>query len=268
MESDVTNEEPGGGKEKSVVTPEEGSANQDENAVTEAESSPTQEENEVKEEPAGVEEEVAAAQEDISGTAEESVAAEEESAEVKEESVAADLSASAKLWYVIHTYSGFENKVKASLEDRFAHSGLTDKLGDIIIPTEEVVEIRGGKKKISSRKFYPGYVLISVDMDQDIWYLIKNTPKVTGFPGGASPAPLSATEVKDVMDQIKGEAKAPKPKFIFEKGENVRVIEGPFMNFNGVVEEVNPDKGKVKVMVSIFGRATPVELEFPQIESV
>jgi transcriptional antiterminator NusG len=105
-------------------------------------------------------------------------------------------------------------------------------------------------------------------MDQDIWYLIKNTSKVTGFPGGVSPAPLTATEVKDIMDQIKGEAKAPKQKFIFEKGENVRVIEGPFMNFNGVVEEVNPDKGKVKVMVSIFGRATPVELEFPQIERV
>ncbi|MDH5458007.1 MAG: transcription termination/antitermination protein NusG [Nitrospinota bacterium] len=175
---------------------------------------------------------------------------------------------SAKKWYVIHTYSGFENKVKLSLEERFAHEGLTDKLGDIVIPVEEVVEIRGGKKKVSSRKFYPGYVLINVDMDQDIWYLIKNTPKVTGFPGGASPAPLTATEVKDVMDQIKGEAKAPKQKFVFEKGENVRVIEGPFMNFNGVVEEVNPDKGKVKVMVSIFGRATPVELEFPQIERV
>ncbi len=177
-------------------------------------------------------------------------------------------SAATQEWYVIHTYSGYENKVKMSLEDRFAHAGLMDKLGEIIIPTEEVVEIRGGKKKISSRKFYPGYVLIKVEMDQDIWYLIKNTPKVTGFPGGATPAPLTETEVKDVMDQIKGEAKAPKPKFIFEKGENVRVIEGPFMNFNGVVEEVNPDKGKVKVMVSIFGRATPVELEFPQIEAV
>lgn len=179
-----------------------------------------------------------------------------------------DAGPSAKRWYVIHAYSGFENKVKLSLEERFAHAGLMDKLGEIIIPTEEVVEIRGGKKKVSSRKFYPGYVLINVEMDQDIWYLIKDTPKVTGFPGGATPVPLSEAEVKDVMDQVKGEAKAPKPKFIFEKGENVRVIEGPFMNFNGVVEEVNPDKGKVKVMVSIFGRATPVELEFPQIERV
>jgi transcription termination/antitermination protein NusG len=246
MESDVTNEENDVDKDKGAVTKEEGSAAQEENDVVSEEKAVA---------PAVVEEEVATAPE------ENSVAAEEEASEVAEQD-------STKKWYVIHTYSGFENKVKLSLEERFAHSGLTDKLGDIIIPTEEVVEIRGGKKKISSRKFYPGYVLISVDMDQDIWYLIKNTSKVTGFPGGATPAPLSAAEVKDVMDQIKGEAKAPKPKFIFEKGENVRVIEGPFMNFNGVVEEVNPDKGKVKVMVSIFGRATPVELEFPQIERV
>lgn len=237
MESDVTNEENGVRKEESDVTHEEGSAA-----------------------PAKV------TAEEVSEASEEKAGAEDDKAEVAEESPAVE--DPAKKWYVIHTYSGFENKVKLSLEERFAHSGLTDKLGDIIIPTEEVVEIRGGKKKVSSRKFYPGYVLISVDMDQDIWYLIKNTPKVTGFPGGASPAPLSKMEVKDVMDQIKGEAKTPKPKFIFEKGENVRVIEGPFMNFNGVVEEVNPDKGKVKVMVSIFGRATPVELEFPQIERV
>ena len=225
------------------------------------ESDVTNEENDV------AQEEDAVTKEESPATPEGNNVVEEEKAAVEEESVVVEQDPT-KQWYVIHTYSGFENKVKMSLEERFAHAGLTDKLGDIIIPTEEVVEIRGGKKKISSRKFYPGYVLISVDMDQDIWYLIKNTSKVTGFPGGASPAPLSATEVKDVMDRIKGEAKTPKPKFIFEKGENVRVIEGPFMNFNGVVEEVNPDKGKVKVMVSIFGRATPVELEFPQIERV
>ncbi len=252
---------------------EENSVNKEENAVPEEEGSATQEENNViKEEKAVVEEEKAVAQavveEEVVATPEEdSVPAAEESAAVEEDSMVVEQD-SAKQWYVIHTYSGFENKVKLSLEERFAHEGLTDKLGDIVIPVEEVVEIRGGKKKISSRKFYPGYVLINVEMDQDIWYLIKNTSKVTGFPGGASPAPLTAAEVKDVMDQIKGEAKAPKQKFIFEKGENVRVIEGPFMNFNGVVEEVNPDKGKVKVMVSIFGRATPVELEFPQIERV
>jgi len=255
------------------VDDEENSVNKEENAVPEEEGSATQEENDViKEEKAVVEEEKAVAQavveEEVVATPEEdSVPAAEESAAVEEDSMVVEQD-SAKQWYVIHTYSGFENKVKLSLEDRFAHEGLTDKLGDIVIPLEEVVEIRGGKKKISSRKFYPGYVLINVEMDQDIWYLIKNTSKVTGFPGGASPAPLTAAEVKDVMDQIKGEAKAPKQKFIFEKGENVRVIEGPFVNFNGVVEEVNPDKGKVKVMVSIFGRATPVELEFPQIERV
>ncbi len=268
----MTNEENGVDKEESAVTKEEGPATQEENKMTEEESPATQEENNViKEENAVVEEESAVAQavveEEVATPQEEDSVTAEESAEVTEESVAAEQD-SAKQWYVIHTYSGFENKVKLSLEERFAHAGLTDKLGDIIIPTEEVVEIRGGKKKISSRKFYPGYVLISVEMDQDIWYLIKNTSKVTGFPGGATPAPLTAAEVKDVMDQIKGEAKTPKPKFIFEKGENVRVIEGPFMNFNGVVDEVNPDKGKVKVMVSIFGRATPVELEFPQIERV
>jgi len=252
MESDVTDEGNSVNKEENDVPQEEGSPAQEENNVVEEEKAVAQ---------AVVEEEVAATPETESEpAAEESVEAEEDSMVVDEDS--------AKQWYVIHTYSGFENKVKLSLEERFSHEGLSDKLGDIVIPVEEVVEIRGGKKKVSSRKFYPGYVLINVEMDQDIWYLIKNTSKVTGFPGGASPAPLTATEVKDVMDQIKGEAKAPKQKFIFEKGENVRVIEGPFMNFNGVVEEVNPDKGKVKVMVSIFGRATPVELEFPQIERV
>ncbi len=163
-----------------------------------------------------------------------------------------------KDWYVIHTYSGYENKVKASLEERFTHSGCRDKLGQIVIPTEEVVEIRGGKKKITSRKFFPGYVMVQVEMDQDIWYLIKNTPKVTGYPGGAQPVPLSEEEVKSVLEQMEAEASRPKHTYSFEKGESVRVIEGPFMNFNGVVEEVNPDKGKVKVMVSIFGTATPV----------
>ena len=174
-----------------------------------------------------------------------------------------------KNWYVIHTYSGVEQKVKTSLEEQFERSGSKENLGEIIIPTEEVVEVRKGKKKISSRKFFPGYVLISVDMTQDIWYMIKNTAKVTGFlGGGGTPVPLPEEEVQLIMGQIRGESARPKPKFSFEKGEDVRVIEGPFINFNGVVEEVNEDKGKVKVMVSIFGRATPVELEFPQVELV
>lgn len=170
---------------------------------------------------------------------------------------------------MIHTYSGYERKVKVSLEEQFDHSEFGDMFGEIIIPTEEVVEMSQGKKKISSRKFFPGYVLINVEMAQEIWYMIKNTPKVTGFlGGGASPVPLSESEIKTIMDQVKGESARPKPKFSFDKGEGVRVIDGPFLNFNGVVDDVNLDKGKVRVMVSIFGRATPVELEFSQIEKV
>ena len=174
-----------------------------------------------------------------------------------------------KSWYVIHTYSGFEQKVKISLEEQFERSSSREALGEIIIPVEDVVEVRKGKKKVSSRKFFPGYILISVDMSRDIWYMIKNTAKVTGFLGsGGKPVPLSEDEVKTIKGQISGEASQPKPKFSFEKGESVRVVEGPFINFNGTVDEVNQSKGKVRVMVSIFGRATPVELEFPQIERV
>ena len=174
-----------------------------------------------------------------------------------------------KSWYVIHTYSGFEQKVKTSLEEQFGRSLFKEALGEIVIPVEDVVEIRKGKKKISSKKFFPGYVLISVDMSQDIWYMIKNTAKVTGFlGGGGKPVPLSEEEVTTIKGQLSGETSQPRPKFSFEKGESVRVIDGPFINFNGTVDEVNQEKGKVKVMVSIFGRATPVELEFPQVESV
>jgi transcription termination/antitermination protein NusG len=174
-----------------------------------------------------------------------------------------------KDWYVIHTYSGFEQKVRTSLLEQFERSELKEDLGEIVVPVEEVVEVRKGKKKYSSRKFFPGYVLISVKMSQDVWYMIKNTSKVTGFLGASGlPVPLSKGEVEVVKEQISGKASAPKPKFSFERGESVRVIDGPFVNFNGIVEEVNQDKGKVKVMVSIFGRATPVELEFTQVESV
>jgi len=175
-----------------------------------------------------------------------------------------------KAWYVVHTYSGYEQKVKTNLEDQFQHKGLQDKVGEVVIPTEEVVEIRQGKKRVTSRKFFPGYILVNIEMDQDIWYLIKDTPKVTGFPGASNglPSPLPDDEVKTILEQIRGEATKPKPKISYEKGESVRVIDGPFVNFSGVVEDVNLDKGKVRVMVSIFGRATPVELEFPQVEKV
>ena len=174
-----------------------------------------------------------------------------------------------KNWYVIHTYSGFEQKVKANLMEQFERSARNEDLGEIIVPVEDVVEVRKGKKKISSRKFFPGYILINVEMSQDIWYMIKNTAKVSGFlGGGGKPVPLSEEEMKAVEEQIRGETSQPKHKFSFEKGENVRVVDGPFVNFNGTVDEVNQDKGKVRVMVSIFGRATPVELEFPQVEAV
>jgi len=175
----------------------------------------------------------------------------------------------AKQWYVIHTYSGFESKVKSSIEERLGSTGLADKVTQILVPTEDVVEIRGGKKRVSARKFFPGYVLVEMEMDHDTWYLIKNTPKVTGFLGGGNvPSPLSEEEVEDLLKQARGEKGKPKPKVMFEKGENVRVIDGPFTNFSGVIDEVNPERGKLKVMVSIFGRATPVELEFLQVEKI
>jgi transcriptional antiterminator NusG len=174
-----------------------------------------------------------------------------------------------KQWYVVHTYSGHENKVKASLEERLNAAGLQDRVAQILVPTEDVVEIRGGKRKISSRKFFPGYLLIEMEMGDDVWYTIKNTPKVTGFLGGVKePTPLSDEEVIQIQEHMRGETKEPKPKVLFESGENVRVIDGPFTNFTGVIREVHPERGKLKVMVSIFGRATPVELEFLQVEPV
>ena len=173
-----------------------------------------------------------------------------------------------KKWYVVHTYSGFENKVKIGIEERFKDSNLESMLGDIIIPNEQVVEVKNKGKRVSSRKLFPGYVLIEMECDEETWYLVKNTPKVTGFLGGNNPSSISDSEVDKIIKQTQGEIEKPKPKFDFQKGDSVRVIDGPFVNFNGIVEEVNQDKGKVKVMVSIFGRATPVELEFTQVESV
>jgi transcriptional antiterminator NusG len=174
-----------------------------------------------------------------------------------------------KQWYVIHTYSGHENKVKASLEERLNAEGLQEQVVQILVPTEDVVEIKGGKRRVSSRKFFPGYLLIEMEMSDEIWYVIKDTPKVTGFLGGAkTPTPLSDEEIAQILEHMQGETTEPKPKVAFELGENVRVIDGPFTNFTGVIKEVNPERGKLKVMVSIFGRATPVELEFLQVERV
>ena len=174
-----------------------------------------------------------------------------------------------KQWYVIHTYSGHENKVKASLEERLNSRGLIERVGQILVPAEDVVEIKAGKRRISSRKFFPGYVLIEAEIDDEVWYAIRDTPKVTGFLGGGKdPTPLSEEEVSYIWSQIEGETSEPKPKVIFDAGENVRVTDGPFTNFTGVIREVHPERGKLKVMVSIFGRSTPVELEFLQVEAI
>jgi transcription termination/antitermination protein NusG len=174
-----------------------------------------------------------------------------------------------KQWYVIHTYSGHENKVKVSLEERLGAAGFQELVGQILVPTEDVVEMKGGKRRVSSRKFFPGYLLIEMEMSDEVWYVINNTPRVTGFLGGVkTPTPLSEEEVDQILEHMRGETTEPKPKVSFDLGENVRVIDGPFTNFTGVIKEVNPERGKLKVMVSIFGRATPVELEFLQVERV
>ena len=172
-----------------------------------------------------------------------------------------------KLWYIVHTYSGFEKKVSESLRQRAKAYDLEDQIGRIEIPTEEVVEMKGGKKVVSPKRFFPGYVLVQMDMNDTTWHVIKNTPKVTGFVGaGHRPAPLSQEEVDQVIHQVSVAAEKPKPKYTFEAGEPVRIIDGPFSNFSGVVDEVNLDRNTLKVMVSIFGRSTPVELDFLQVE--
>jgi len=170
-------------------------------------------------------------------------------------------------WYVIHTLTGQEDKVKAGIESKLQEGVLKDKVFQILIPTEQVSEVKDGKKRISLRKFFPGYVLVKMDLDDDVWYAIKNMTGVTGFIGTKTkPIPLLESEVNQIIKQTEERKEKPTPKVIFEKGDNVKVVEGPFINFNGTIEEVNPDKGKVKVMVSIFGRAAPVELEYWQVE--
>lgn len=172
-------------------------------------------------------------------------------------------------WYVIHAYSGFEKAVQRALLDRITRAGMQDKFGQILVPTEEVVEMKSGQKSISERKFFPGYVLIEMDMTDEAWHLVKNTAKVTGFVGGAhgrKPPPISEKEVQSILQQMQEGVEKPKPKVLFEIGESVRVKEGPFTDFHGSVEDVNYDKSKLRVSVTIFGRATPVELEFGQVE--
>ncbi len=174
-----------------------------------------------------------------------------------------------KNWYVIHTYSGFEGRVKASLEERIKTFGLEDKIGNLLIPTEEVVEIKEGKKRVSTKKFFPGYVLVEMYMDEELQRLVQNTPKVTGFLGGGdSPSPLSPQEVGVLLKQVSEGVVPRREKNQFEKGDSVRIVDGPFLGFTGVTDEVNLDHSKLKVLVSIFGRSTPVELGFLQVEKV
>jgi transcriptional antiterminator NusG len=171
-------------------------------------------------------------------------------------------------WYVLQAYSGFEHQVKRSLEDRVARAGMQNKFGQILVPTEEVIEMRDGHKRKSERKFFPGYVLVQMDLDDESWHLVNGVPKVLGFIGGSSdrPAPITDREAQAILQRVQEGFNKPKPKILYEPGEVVRVTDGPFNDFNGVVEEVNYEKNRLRVAVLIFGRSTPVELEFSQVE--
>lgn len=173
----------------------------------------------------------------------------------------------AKKWYAVHTYSGFEEKVKASIEEKVRLNNIEDKISKIIIPSEKIIEVKGKKKTETGKKFYPGYILIEMELDDETWYLVKNTPRVTGFIGKASPVPLSDDEIDSILSQIE---KGPPPvvKSKFEKGDSVKIIEGPFSGFNGVIDDIDLDHSRLRVMVSIFGRQTPVELSFFQVEKI
>ena len=176
----------------------------------------------------------------------------------------------AKKWYVVHAYSGFEKNVQKTLKERIEREGMQDYFGQILVPVEEVVDIKNGKRTLSERKFFPGYVLAEMEMTDDSWHLVKSTPRVTGFIGGTAnrPLPITQREVDSIMQQIQTGGEKPKPKVQFEVGQRIRVNEGPFADFNGVVDEVNYERNKLKVSVQIFGRATPVELDFIQVEKV
>jgi len=173
-----------------------------------------------------------------------------------------------KRWYGVHTYSGYENKVRLSLLERIKNHGMEELFGEILIPSETVMEMKKGEKRTSSRKFFPGYILVNMELSDETWHIVKETSKVTGFVGGNQPFPILDEEVQKITRRMEEGAERPKPKVLFEVGETVRVTDGPFLNFTGVVDDVKPEKAKLRVMVSIFGRATPVELEFMQVEKV
>ncbi len=172
-------------------------------------------------------------------------------------------------WYIVHTYSGFENKVKKNLEERVKRLGQEDYFGQVVVPTEQVVELKKGQKKTSSRKFYPGYILVQMALTKESWHIVRNTPKVTGFVGGdVNPTPIPEEETERILRQMEEGVSKPKPKYRFEEGDEVRVIDGPFSNFQGVVDELKPDKEKLRVLITIFGRPTPVELDFIQVNKI
>lgn len=175
----------------------------------------------------------------------------------------------AKAWYVIHTYSGYENKVKSSIEQRLHHLGMEDAVSQILIPAQDVFEHKKGQKHVTSRKFFPGYLMAEMEMTDEIWYIIKNTPKVTGFVGaGSRPTPMSEKEVEVIIEQMRIGVAKPRPEVLFEKGERIKIIDGPFTSFTGQVDEINEDREKLHVLITIFGRATPVELDYGQVEKI
>lgn len=172
-------------------------------------------------------------------------------------------------WYIVHTYSGFEHRVKASLEERIKALGQEEYFGKILVPTEQVIELKKGQKKTSSRKFYPGYIMIQMELNDETWHTVRSTSKVTGFVGGGvKPSPIPDEEAERIIEQMEEGFEKPKPKYTFEEGDEVKVIDGPFTNFQGVVQEVKPDKEKLRVLITIFGRATPVELDFIQVNKI
>ena len=180
-----------------------------------------------------------------------------------------DATTTSKQWFVVHTYSGFENKVAEAIQSRAKIFGMGEKITRVLVPTEKVVEVRNKQKRETEQKFFPGYVLVEMELTDDTWHLVRSTPKVTGFVGsGNRPVPLSQEEADQIFVQVKESIEKPKPKYTFERGEGVRIIDGPFANFQGVVEEVNLDRNTLKVMVTIFGRSTPVELDFLQVEKL
>jgi len=172
-------------------------------------------------------------------------------------------------WYIVHVYSGFESKVKTALDEKVTAYSHPEKFGEVLVPTEQIVELVKGKRKTSTRKFYPGYILVKMELDDETWHIVNDTAKVSGFLGGREkPTPISDEEANQILSRMEAGKLKPKPKYYFETGDEIRVIDGPFTNFNGVVEEVSPEKGKIRVLVSIFGRSTPVELEFVQVTKI